>query len=380
MRMGNIFAFTPSFERTDSTAEKGSTLTSSNTMSPNSSSSSALASPTQGPIADTAKCGGRMTRLAWYKRDVRAALDGMLMLTLEERGAYNTVLDLIYMTGDNLIDDDRFICGWLRCDLRVWKRLKAGLIHKEKLTISSGIIRNVRASYEVQSAAAKNEATSSIRRTSGIKSGEARRKINHLAEQTLNKPKNTEITIETIRENRDRPLDTPNVDPLLTTGFEENQTLTRTDIDIERKRREERDIPPNPPSAKPAEPESDRKAVEVCITAWNNLASETGLTRVQLISDSRRTKLKARLKEIGGLEGWFALCDRIRQSGFLKGQTSDWRVSFDWCLSPTNCTKIMEGNYDDRRDAPSKNRRSAASLEMADERARILASLRDPEE
>jgi len=32
----------------------------------------------------------------WYKRDPNAALEGMAVLTLEERGAYNTVLDLIY--------------------------------------------------------------------------------------------------------------------------------------------------------------------------------------------------------------------------------------------------------------------------------------------
>ena len=32
----------------------------------------------------------------WYKRDPNAALTGMASLTLEERGAYNTILDLIY--------------------------------------------------------------------------------------------------------------------------------------------------------------------------------------------------------------------------------------------------------------------------------------------
>ena len=29
--------------------------------------------------------------LRWYKRDPRAALSGMMELTLEERGAYNTI-------------------------------------------------------------------------------------------------------------------------------------------------------------------------------------------------------------------------------------------------------------------------------------------------
>ena len=35
-----------------------------------------------------------MGELKWYKRDPRAALVGMSCLTLEERGAHNTILDL----------------------------------------------------------------------------------------------------------------------------------------------------------------------------------------------------------------------------------------------------------------------------------------------
>jgi len=35
-------------------------------------------------------------KVRWYKRDPNAALTGMAGLTLEERGAYNTILDLIY--------------------------------------------------------------------------------------------------------------------------------------------------------------------------------------------------------------------------------------------------------------------------------------------
>ena len=44
----------------------------------------------------------------WYKRDPNAALEGMAVLTLEERGAYNTVLDLIYTHDGSVDDDDRY--------------------------------------------------------------------------------------------------------------------------------------------------------------------------------------------------------------------------------------------------------------------------------
>ena len=42
-----------------------------------------------------------MGTLKWYKRDPRAALAGMMKLTLEECGAYNKILDLIYLRGGN---------------------------------------------------------------------------------------------------------------------------------------------------------------------------------------------------------------------------------------------------------------------------------------
>ena len=35
----------------------------------------------------------------WYKRDIRAAIAGMTHLTLEERGAYNTIIDHQYLMG-----------------------------------------------------------------------------------------------------------------------------------------------------------------------------------------------------------------------------------------------------------------------------------------
>ena len=54
-----------------------------------------------------------MGHLKWYKRDPRAALTGMMQLTLEERGAYNTILDLIYVhDGDDEVRDAKV--RWLQ--------------------------------------------------------------------------------------------------------------------------------------------------------------------------------------------------------------------------------------------------------------------------
>jgi uncharacterized protein YdaU (DUF1376 family) len=93
-----------------------------------------------------------MGQIKWYKRDPSAALNGMMELSLEERGAYNTVLDLIYSRDGNLHDDDRFIAGWLRVDVRVWKRIKGALLARGKLYVDGDLLRNERADAEVLSA------------------------------------------------------------------------------------------------------------------------------------------------------------------------------------------------------------------------------------
>lgn len=93
-----------------------------------------------------------MGEISWYKRDPERALSGMLGLRLDQRGAYNTVLDLIYLKANRLPDDDRFIAGWMGVDVRVWRRLKAELIGLGKLRIEDGFVRNERADVEVDRA------------------------------------------------------------------------------------------------------------------------------------------------------------------------------------------------------------------------------------
>lgn len=85
----------------------------------------------------------------WYKRYTDAALTGMMVLTLEERGAYNTILDLIYNEGGRYPNDDGLICGWLRCSRRTWHRIKARLLDLGKLSVEDGYIYNGRASDEL---------------------------------------------------------------------------------------------------------------------------------------------------------------------------------------------------------------------------------------
>jgi hypothetical protein len=71
--------------------------------------------------------------MKWYKRDPAAALEGMLGLTIEERGAYNALIDLIYARAPRGGVTDQLVCKALGCRPQVWRRLKASLVDKGKV-------------------------------------------------------------------------------------------------------------------------------------------------------------------------------------------------------------------------------------------------------
>jgi hypothetical protein len=94
-----------------------------------------------------------MGTLKWYKRDPRAALIGMMGLTLEETGCYCKLLELIYCHDGALADGDiGYICRTLNCDPRTWRRLKARLLNLGKIYMHAGTIRNERADDETTQA------------------------------------------------------------------------------------------------------------------------------------------------------------------------------------------------------------------------------------
>jgi uncharacterized protein YdaU (DUF1376 family) len=144
-----------------------------------------------------------MGKLQWYKRDTAAALEGMACLTLEERGAYNTVLDLIYLHDGSVDDDLRYIAGFLRVDVRIWKRIRNRLVELGKLYNGDGKLRNKRADVEVRSALAKVVRTQELNVIKGIKSGAVRRKNKELAEPEPNRSRtDLELDIESKKDIR----------------------------------------------------------------------------------------------------------------------------------------------------------------------------------
>lgn len=95
------------------------------------------------------------------------------------------------------------------------------------------------------------------------------------------------------------------------------------------------------------------------VKLWNEVC--VSLPKVLRLSEARRDKVKARLREWGGdnPEEMIAKAreffNRIEASDFLTGRSGKWKASFDWLFdSRNNWIKVAEGNYDNKRGGGSR--------------------------
>jgi len=79
------------------------------------------------------------------------------------------------------------------------------------------------------------------------------------------------------------------------------------------------------------------------VEKWNTFAKENGLAQVLMLNNKRKSHLKARLSE--KTFDFDAILNKIKQSDFLLGKKGDWKVNFDFVISP-RYLYILEGKYD----------------------------------
>lgn len=124
-----------------------------------------------------------MSGRPWYKRYGADFVAGTLGLTLEEKGAYSIILDLIYDRGSGIPDEPRYIAGVCGCSVRKWNAIRERLLSTGKITAENGLISNSRAEKEIEIAAKSSDE----RAESGRKGGEKR------AENAAKSNENNEI-------------------------------------------------------------------------------------------------------------------------------------------------------------------------------------------
>lgn len=84
-----------------------------------------------------------------YMRNIRDWRDSTLMLSFEEKGYFDELLNLIYIYDDCLADNDELICRAMPVNKKRHLRLKEKLLKAGLIAIKDGFYFNKRASQEI---------------------------------------------------------------------------------------------------------------------------------------------------------------------------------------------------------------------------------------
>ncbi|MBY7649612.1 MAG: hypothetical protein C4617_03845 [Candidatus Liberibacter europaeus] len=115
-----------------------------------------------------------MNNRPWYKRYPADFISGVLGLTLEQKGAYCIILDLMYDRGGAIPDDEKYIAGVCGCSTRKWRNIRESLERSKKIFFQDGYIYNTRVEKEIIKAIKATEECQKNGRKGGIKSAKMR--------------------------------------------------------------------------------------------------------------------------------------------------------------------------------------------------------------
>ena len=100
---------------------------------------------------------------------------------------------------------------------------------------------------------------------------------------------------------------------------------------------------------------------------WNTKHDQSGsaMRRLTLMSDQRKSNVRARIREYGGdVQKVYKAIDKAMASDFMNGKNGKgWVASFDWMMCPSNFPKVLEGNYDNEEPAGSQQPQAAANAQ-----------------
>lgn len=276
----------------------------------------------------------------WYKLYISDWNDGTSVLSLELEGAYLRVVNAIRQT-DIPVRHDLFVLGGLwRCNDRKAKRILSDLISAGKLTLEDGKISNRRAVDDASTLRRQRTDRASAGRRGGVRSGKSRGK-------SLKDNEQEDFLLEP---EKNRAFASP--------------IGSQTDNKKE------------PPAARAchSEPDQNAQAFEI----FQAMAQRAKLPVPAKLSNARKSKLKNRLKDCGGVEGWKIACSKVEASNFCTGDNKHgWLAGLDFMLQESSFNKIMEGSYDNRTHnnghtpIGARVAGSATPTEIADRATRI---------
>lgn len=269
-----------------------------------------------------------MSGLPWYKRDPAAFIAGCVSgnLTLEEVGAYTLLVDEMYRRGGPLVDDPRQGASLLRCDVRVWYRIRAALVRKGKIyATSGGLLSNLRVEQEL---------------LQQYDTREKRSRAARLSRPNIDEQKFTEAQLScnsSVTEGQLSPTLQPNL-------LNYNGNAEANAQQVHRRYRVREELPTGVVGSN--EPTSIDEPVEKAMEAYNSAAKRAGWVAARLpIGAQRRRQVRARIKALG-FDGWIGLIAAAEQMPFLAGDNDrGWRMDLEFFASERGSVRILEGKY-----------------------------------
>lgn len=73
--------------------------------------------------------------------------------------------------------------------------------------------------------------------------------------------------------------------------------------------------------------------------------------RCRIMSEARKKAVRARFNSGYTLDDFRLLFEKAEKSSFLRGSNNNnWAANFDWLIKDANMAKVLDGNYDDKRN------------------------------
>lgn len=89
--------------------------------------------------------------------------------------------------------------------------------------------------------------------------------------------------------------------------------------------------------------------------------------KITKLSDRRKKTIRARINQGYTIEDFKRLFESAEASSFLKGGNGrDWSASFDWLIQDGNMAKVLDGNYQDRKEGGRNEQQSDSSVQLWD--------------
>lgn len=89
--------------------------------------------------------------------------------------------------------------------------------------------------------------------------------------------------------------------------------------------------------------------------------------RITKLSDRRKKTIRARMNQGYTVDDFRRLFESAEASSFLKGGNGrDWSASFNWLIQDGNMAKVLDGNYQDRKEGGRNEQQSDSSVRLWD--------------